>query len=227
MIKYARGSDNMYVLTKDIIPGCVVWADKKVFYDRPGEKIEPKRTMFLITTVNEEFLLGCPLSKSQSTRNRTILFKEFYPIKYNSRVTEDLYLLARDDVYTGRHFVIKDTTFEHFKRSLYQRIAVDKMISPEEYSEIFVEDYLREHYPKKDSLVVYPSDDKMFKYYYIYNEDENNFFGIKLNRIGYDNYYVIDPKVETISKQIRFYDYYEKSPISRLEVEKSLVKKLY
>lgn len=215
----------MYALTKNIIPGCVVWANKKVYYDKPNEPIELRRSMFLITFVNEKMILGCSLTKNNSTRNRTVLYASHYPIKQDSRINEDLYELRREEILPGKHFVISERTFEYFKRSLHQRIAVDMMVSPKIYSDIFENEYLKDHYPKVDDIAVYPSIDKKFKYYYIYDEDEKNYFGVKLDRTGYDNYWIAENSLQIISKSVKFYDYYEKKLIERDEVSKVLLKK--
>jgi len=215
----------MYSLVKDLAPKSVVWAHKNIYYDEPGLKIEDKKSMFLITMVNEEYFFGCPLTKNNSLKSGTVLHKSVYPIKYDSTINERLYKLCSDDIVGSERFKVSDGAFEHFTRRLYQRIAIGKIDSPEEYNELFVSEYLKNHYPVTGDIVVYPSCDKIFKYYYIYSEDRKQYHGLKLQREGYNNYHIASNYLSAISKDIRFYDYYKNHMIRREDITKVLLKK--
>lgn len=202
----------MYIVNKNVFAKSIVWANKNIYYDKPNDQIENKRSMFLITMVNEDYFFGCPLTVNDSNHNRTVLRKKHYPLKQDSKITECLYKLTYEDLISNKYFMITDGTFEHFTRSLYQRIIIDQMESPKEYNELFVNEYLKSHQPNINDVIVYPSNEKIFKYYYILDEDENNYQLLKLNKLGLwnynidnsDEYIIVKPKSE------RFYDYYSK-----------------
>lgn len=208
----------MFTLKKNLNPGTVIWAKRKIFYDRPGEIVDNRRSMYLVTMINHDYFLGCPLTTNASLRNSTVLKKSLYPIKWDSKINECLYKLTIDDIVSSTSFKITEGTFNHFKRDLYRRIIVGSADSPTEYNEMFVEEFLKDNQPRPNNVVVYPSEEKIFKYYYVYEEDENDYVLIKLNKEETHTYSLSDPNPVKIPKSIRFFDYFSTHNITRESV---------
>lgn len=220
-----QGSGNMYIDYNDITPKSVVWANKSIYYDKPGMIFPETRSMFVITMINEDYFLGCPLTTNNTLRNRTVLKKDFYPIKKDSRISTTLYKINKDDILSNKKFELTDGTFEHFKRDLYQKIVLNHMESPKEYSDMFVSEYLKDHYPKVNDVVAYPTNDRVFKYYYVYDENDKNYIGLSLDKMAHNIYVPNTTNFTTISKDIRFYDYYDDSALTRDMVDNYLERK--
>lgn len=197
----------MFILKKDIIPGTVVWAEKDIYYDQPDKKISGKRSMFLVTMINTDYFFGCPLTVNTSAKNQTVLSTKFYPVKKDSRVTECLYKIPYTNIANSKTFKVSDGTFKHFKRNLYKKIILGFADSPDEYNELFVNEFLKNNIPSIDDIIVYPSDDKVLKYYYIYDLDEETYSLLRLKKDGY-NYSLNSNCIEFIPKSIRFFDYF-------------------
>lgn len=198
----------MYMLKKDLCPGTVVWANRNIYYDKPDEFLCGKKAMYLITSLNTDHFFGCPLTINSSKRNGTILKSKFYPIKCDSRVNECLYYLKYEDIIGNTSFKVTENTFRNFKRNLYKKIVIGAADSPDEYNDIFVEEYLLDNKPSINSILVYPSDEKVFHYYYVCSNHGDNYTVIKLNEDSH-NYSVAGNKLMEIPKDIRFYDYYD------------------
>lgn len=200
--------DFMYLLKDDLCPGTVVWANRNIYYDRPDEALYGKRSMYLITSLNTEYFFGCPLTTNFSRKNSTVLRKKFYPLRQDSRVNECLYKLEYNDIASSVTFKVSRGTFENFKRNLYKRIAIGAIDSPDEYNDIFVKEYLMYNKPEIGNILVYPSEEKVFKYYYICSNRGDSYTVIKLNEDN-RNYEVASSEMMEIPKAIRFYDYYD------------------
>lgn len=198
----------MYKLNKIVAPRSVIWAKKSIYYDKPELSNPDKTSMFLVTYVNEDYFFGCPLTMNPSPKNSTVLLKSHYPLKRDSRVNEYLYKLTGQDIVSDELFKITRGTFEYFKRCLYQRIALGHAESPEEYNDIFVEEYLKDYRPTVNNIVVYPSAEKVFRYYYVAGETEKDYLLLKLNKNSYNNFSLIHEQILPMSKSVRFYDYY-------------------
>lgn len=209
----------MYTLKKDLHPGTVVWANRKIYYDRPDQELFGKRAMYLITSLNTNYFFGCPLTTNTSKRNGTILRSRFYPIKHDSRVNECLYQLEYEDIIPTTSFAITENTFKNFKRNLYKKIVIGAADSPSEYNDVFVEEYLLDNKPPVDSILVYPSDEKVFYYYYVCSNHGDHYTAIRLNEKSY-NYTVAGDDLIEIPKSIRFYDYFTTYNMSSKEKQK-------
>ena len=164
----------MYKLNKIVAPRSVIWAKKSIYYDKPELSNPDKTSMFLVTYVNEDYFFGCPLTMNPSPKNSTVLLKSHYPLKRDSRVNEYLYKLTGQDIIGDELFKVTRGTLEYFKRCLYQRIVLGNAESPEEYNDIFVEEYLKDYRPTVNNIVVYPSAEKVFRYYYVAGETEKD-----------------------------------------------------
>lgn len=197
----------MYIVNRTILARSVIWANKNVYYDKPNVQPKNRKSMFLVTMVNDDYFFGSPLTINDSIRNRTVLRKELYPIKQDSKITENLYKLTYNDIVNNKCFMITEGTFERFIRTLYQRIAIGQMDGPEEYNQTFASYYLKNHKPKVNDIIAYPSDEKKFKYYYVLDEDDDNYQLLKLNKIDLYNF-IIDNSIVNMSKNVMFYDYY-------------------
>ena len=198
----------MYLLKDDLCPGTVVWANRNIYYDKPDQVLYGKRAMYLITSLNTDYFFGCPLTTNHSKRNSTVLKRKFYPIKQDSKVNECLYKLEYNGIASSATFKVSKGTFENFKRNLYKRIVIGVADSPDEYNDIFVEEYLLDNKPAIGNIIVYPSDEKVFHYYYVCSNHGDNYTVIKLNEDSH-NYSVVDNALMEIPKNIRFYDYYD------------------
>lgn len=214
----------MYILKKDLNPGCVVWANRNVCYDASVTSLSSKRGMFVITNINKDYFLGCRITSNPLFMQQTILKKELYPIKHDSRILECLYKIPYDDIVSSKSFKISKGTFNHFKRGLYQRIVIDSIESPEEYNDEFVRSYLKMNIPKPNNIIVYPSSDKKFKYYYICEEDKDNYIVLSLDKTKDYNYSLDNSEISIMPKNIRFYDYFNNHPLERETVNKVLMK---
>ena len=215
----------MYILKKDITPGMVVWGKKTVYYDQPEKIIHGKSCMYVVTMVNEDYFFGCPLTTQSCMKNSTVLSSTIYPIRQDSRIRESLYKVYYDEITSSNTFKVSPRTFEHFKRNLYKRIILGQSDSPRMYNELFVEEYLREHVPAIDNILVYTAPDKQFKYYYLYDENETDYVGVRLNlhkENGQYNYSLYDQKLVNIPKSERFFDCYTNHTLSRDAVEEGL-----
>ena len=215
----------MYILRKDIKPGVVIWGDRNIYYDDPTKILHGRKSMYVITMVNEDHFYGCPLTVNKSGKNCTILSTKHYPIKQDSRITECLYKLSYSDIVSDTKFTLTEGTFEHFKRSLYKRIILGSADSPKEYNEIYVNEYLKEHVPRVNDILVYPSEEKQFKFYYLYDQDDENYICVSLNQEkDKDKYLYSIEKIELINipKSIRFFDYFTKHSLNRDTVEEAL-----
>lgn len=217
----------MYILKKDITPGMVVWGEKTVYYDQPEKIIKNRRCMYVVTSVNDNYFFGCPLTTQSCMKNSTILSTKHYPIKQDSRIRETLYKVYYDQIVSSQSFKVSERTFEHFKRNLYKRIILGESDSPRMYNEPFVEEYIRTHQPEIDNILVYTSPERKFKYYYLYDENITDYIGVRLNlekENGKFNYTVSDKELVTIPKSERFFDCYTSHTLSRDEVEEGLKK---
>jgi len=217
----------MYILKKDITPGTVVWGEKTVYYDQPEKVLHNRKCMYVVTMVNDDYFLGCPLTTHVSKKYITVLESKYYPIKRDSKISECLYKVYYDQIVSPATFQVRPGTFEYFKRCLYKRIILDQAASPRMYNEPFVEEYLANHKPEVDNILVFPSREKVFKYYYLYDEDDNNYVCVRLN-IHQDtqpySYSLSNQELVTIPKTERYFDCYTKHPLSRETVEEGLKK---
>lgn len=209
----------MFQLKKELIPGTVIWANRNIYYDEPDRPLYGKSSMYLITMLNSDYFFGCPLSISNSTKNRTVLHKKYYPIKYNSKIKECIYRLSYEDIVSPKKFQISEGTFEHFKRKLYKKIILGYVDSPKEYNDIFIEEYLKEHQPAIGSILVYPTEEKVFKYYYICDMDQDTYSVLPLVNKKHI-YSLISDKKETISKNIKFFDYFQNFKLEKSTKER-------
>ena len=217
----------MYLLRKDITPGMVVWGEKTVYYDQPEKIIKNRKCMYVVTSVNKDYFFGCPLTTQSCMKNSTILSSKIYPIKQDSRVRETLYKVYYDQIVSSQTFKVSPRTFEHFKRNLYKRIILGQSDSPRMYNEPFVEEYLRDHVPSIDNILVYTAPDKQFKYYYLYDENETDYIGVRLNlnKENHEyNYSLCGKELVHIPKSERFFDCYTSHNLSRDVVEEGLKK---
>lgn len=212
----------MFRLKKELIPGTVVWANRNIYYDEPDRPLYGKRSMYLITMVNSEYFFGCPLTTSSSTKNRTVLDKKYYPIKYNSRITECLYCLSYFDIVSPKTFQISEGTFEHFKRDLYKKIILGYADSPKEYNDVFIEEYLKDHQPTIGNILVYPTEEKVCKYYYICDMDQDTYSVLPLVNQKYI-YSLVNDKKETIPKNIKFFDYFQNYKLEEKTEERLMI----
>lgn len=212
----------MYILKKDVVPGMVVWGEKTIYYDQPGKMIDGKHCMYVVTKVNEDHFLGCPLTTQTCRKNSTVLSSKNYPIKYDSRIRETIYKVYYDQIVSPSTFMLTERTFEHFKRNLYKRIMLGKCDSPSCYNEPFAEEYFMEHVPSIGDVLVYPSDNKQFKYYYTYGETEEDYLGVplELNRDdGSFTYTIVSSELVNIPKSTRYFDIYSNHSLTREEVD--------
>jgi len=215
----------MLILKKDIVPGMVVWGEKNVYYDQPDRSIEDKKCMYVVTMVNDDYFLGCSLTTQACKKNSTILSKKHYPIRNDSRVRETLYKVYYDQIVNSRSFKLDPNTFEYFKRNLYKRIMLGNADSPSEYNEAFVSEYVKEHVPSVDSIVMYTAPEKKYKYYYAYSENEADFICVPLNRENINEnivYSVMSDEFVTIPKTVRYFDFFTNHTLSREEVEQEV-----
>lgn len=208
----------MYKLEKEIVPGTVVWAEKKVYYDIADKVPNIRSNMFVITMVNDDYFFGSPVAKNNYMKNYTVLSTKFYPIREDSRILECIYKILPSDIVSPKSFKITPQTLEHFRRNLYKKIILGHAISPVEYNEAFVQDFLNTHVPKVDNVIVYPSSEKILKHYYIYDEDEENYSLLRLNKEGF-NYYIGSKTLETVPKDVRFFEYFTDHSLPRPSVE--------
>lgn len=213
-----HGSGNMFKLNRELVPGMVVWAQRQPYYDAPEKLKQGAKSMYLITKVNSRYFFGCPLTTSPSPRNCTILRKGLYPISYTSRISECIYKIAKADIVNPKTFFVSPKTLEYFRRKMYERIILEHAEGPKEYNEIFVNDYLLDHIPRRDDIIVYPSKEKKFKYYYIYDVCENDYTLLKLNKAD-GKYSLCDTDKIIMPKSTRFFSYYRDSGIIRDDIE--------
>lgn len=211
----------MFVLKENLAPKQVIWAKKNIYYDRPDIELTNKTAMYLITMVNEDYFLGCPLTTSCSNRNLTILSSSNYPLKRDSRINNCLYKLETEDVLSIPLFEIDDKAFLHFQRELYKKIVLGCIYSPTEYNDLFVEELLKTYKPKPDSILVYPSEEKVFRYYYLYDESDEYYSLLNLTKEE-NNYYLASTNIVAVPKSIRFFDFYTNHNLTRDEIEQSL-----
>lgn len=212
----------MYLLKKDIIPGMVVWGEKTIYYDQPDKIVDGRRCMYVVTKVNEDHFLGCSLTTQTCKKNSTVLSKKNYPIQHDSRIRETIYKVYYDQIVSPSTFMLTERTFEHFKRNLYKRIILGKCDSPSFYNEPFAEEYFREHIPAIGDVLVYPSDNKKFQYYYVYDKTEEDYLGVQLdlNRDdGSFTYTVIGDEIVNIPRSIRYFDIYSNHTLTKEEID--------
>jgi len=218
----------MYSLKRELVPGTVVWGERKIYYDDPNRKLQGKRSMYLITSVNSDHFYGCPLLVRNNEKNGTLLSKKHYPLKYDSIVMECLYKLSYSDILSPMSFRVSPKTLEHFRRNLYKKIILGHAESPEEYNELFVKQFLEDNVPTTNDIVVYPSEEKVFKFYYIYDDLEDRYKGIKLEQHkddGVYSYTITDGKLVDLPKSVYFYDFFPNHPVKREDIEESVNKK--
>lgn len=213
----------MFVLSKELIPGMVVWSYKAPYYDDPNKMKFNAKGMYLITKVNYDYFFGCPIVAGGSPKNSTMLHKSVYPLKYDSRVNECIYKIPNSDIISNHTFQLLPKTFEYFKRKMYERIALGYAEGITEYNDIFANDYLNDHIPKVGNVISYPSEEKKLRYYYIYDEDKSNYILISLDKEDY-NYSLHDTKKIVMPKKTRFYTYYENAGMDHDKVDEIIMK---
>lgn len=217
----------MYTLKRDVVPGTVVWGERKIYYDQPNKPLYGKKSMYLVTMINDDYFFGCPLKTKIPGNGSTVICKKNYPIKQDSAVDECLYKLEYSDIVNPSSFRVSSGTFDHFKRNLYRKIVLGMSNSPKEYNDLFMEEYLKNHTPRVDDVIVYPGEEKTLKYFYICDEDNDNYtlLPLKKDKICDESIYTItDNKLTSMSKSILCYDFYREHSLSRLKVDNALNK---
>ena len=212
----------MYVIKEDIAPGCVLWAKRSIYYDRPNQPIENKANMFFVIKAMDENFWGCPLEKNNCSKNYNILKSKFYPIKYDSKVVTNIYKIPYEDVQSPVLFKVTEGTLQNIKKNLYKRIILGYSEGPKEYNNVFTEEFLKENVPQVDNIIVYPAGYKSYKYYYIYDDNEEYYSLIELKKHDIDYFSVIDNDEVLMPKNIPYFDFYSKHSLTRGEVNKSL-----
>lgn len=206
----------MYNLKRDLKEGTVVWAYKNVYYDMPDKLVLGKIQMFLITELSTDYFFGSPVTIYRQLEKHTVLKKELYPLREDSVVLEYIHKIPYCDITSTKMFQVTPQTLEHFKRNLYKRIVLGQASGIEEYNEEFVKSYLEQHQPKVDNIIVYPNENKQYEYYYIYQEDEDGYELLRLNRNKRDyTYSLVSNELETMPKERRFFDYYTSHSMAR------------
>ena len=212
----------MYITKKDINPGCVLWAKRSIYYDQPNKPVENKANMFFVIKAMDDNFLGCPLERNNCNKNYNILKSKFYPIKYDSKVVTNIYKIPYGDIQSPILFQVTEGTLQNIKRNLYKRIILGYSEGPKEYSDIFTKEFLSENVPCVDNIIVYPSSDKKYKYYYIYDDNEEYYSLIELKRHDIDYFSVIDNNEVLMPKDIPYFDFYSDHSFDRSEVDKAL-----
>jgi len=110
------------LINDNVYPNNVVWAYRDVFYDEPDKIIAGHKNMFLILKTENDYFYGCKLEKHNGDGNRNVLKKEYYPIKYDSKVATNIYKISVNDVIGTFSFKVRPAKVEHIKRNIYKRI---------------------------------------------------------------------------------------------------------
>ena len=79
-----------------------------------------------------------------------------------------------------------------------------------------------------NDIIVYPSEEKVFKFYYIYDDLEDSYKGVKLEQHkddGIYSYTITDGKLIDLPKSIHFYDFFTNHPVKREAVEERVNEK--
>lgn len=208
---------------KDYIePGVVVWANRNIFYDQPDKIITDKINMFLVLKKDDNSFYGCKLDKNPVDGTSNVLRKKFYPLKYDSRVSADIYKIDFDSIANTCTFKVTEGTLSNIKRNIYKRIVLGYNQGPIEYQEEFVKDYIKEHRPETDNIIAYATNEKKYQYFYIYENEDEYYSLIKLKREGI-NYFSLESSNEVLMpKTIPYFDYYTSHNLTRDNVDKYL-----
>ena len=212
----------MYHDKNNVIPSSVVWASRNVFYDQPDKTIDKQINMFLVLKTEDMHFYGCKLEKNPTGGTNNVLKKKFYPLKYDSRVAANIYKIPFNDIVNNFTFMVTQGTFQNIKRNIYKRIILGHNEGPVEYQEMFVNDFLKDNQPQVDNIIVYPSEEKQYKYYYIYDDMGDYYSLIQLQKEEKDHFSVLDSKEILVPKQARYFDCYDNHTLSREEVEEYL-----
>lgn len=218
----SNGSEFMYSINKNIFPGHVVWAYRNVYYDQPEKIVFNKVNMFLVLKTKDDYFYGCKVERNSEGCKSNVLKKKFYNLKYDSRVAPDIYKINFFDIASSESFKVTEGTLANIKRNIYKRIILGHNKGPIEYQEVFVKDYLKDNKPKVDNIVVYPSVEKEFKYYYIYEDNDEYYSLIKLKKENTNTYSVEDNNEVIMSKDIPYFDYYVNHSLLRDTVDRSI-----
>ena len=214
----------MYLFEKsDLSFGTVVWARPSFYYDKDDSYIINKNRMYVIVKQMPEGFLSAPITSSVEPHH-AFLSKRKYPIKLDSEIKECLYCVAMSDIVSPNVFKVEASTMNYFRRRMYEKIVLGYAEGREEYNNLFVKDYLLDHKPKVDNIIVYPkTNSKGYNYYYIYDMDEDSYCLIELDRIQKD-YYIKNETPIFKDKNIRFYTYYNNHSLKRTTVDNTCSK---
>lgn len=207
----------------ELVPGTVVRAHSAEFYDCKNDGRLNKRRMYVIVKEMPKYILGCRITSNLSKKNATIIQKDKYPFLYvDSKIDECIYRIPKSDIDSLKTFRIEPGTMEYFRRRLYQRIVLGFADGINEYNDMFVYDYLEDHVPQTNNIIVYPSDELQYKYYYIYDTLDDDYELVELSKKSLGVFCVTGSNTIIKPKNIRFYTYYTDHNITRDEVSKSL-----
>lgn len=206
-------------IEKYLEPGNVLWARRDIFYDQPERIVSDKVNMFLVLKKEDNSFLGCKIEKNPVGGNKNVLKKRFYPLKYDSRVASDIYKIDFDAIASSYTFRVSEGAFSNIKRNIYKRIVLGYNKGPKEYQEEFVKDYLEENKPQEDNIIVYPSIDKRYKYYYVYEDNEDYYSLIELKKHDFDYYTIMSNEEVLMPKNIPYFDFYKEHSLTRSDID--------